>query len=84
MGFGVEQAGRITPKVVVEGRRDDSSDDEDKYTAGTRIHRGDGNRGNGGGGGTGGHPEHCWCKECWESRYGPHTYDGRWPNSIDG
>ena len=59
------------------GRRDDSSDDEDKYTAGTGIHRGDGNRGNGGGGGRGGHSQHCMCKECWESRYGPHRYDGR-------
>ena len=56
------------------GRRDDSSDDDD---AGPIIDRGDGNRGNGGGGGRGGHSLGCNCLECWESRHGPHRFDGR-------
>ena len=67
------------------GRRDDSSDDDDTYTGGPTFGRGDGNRGNGGGGGSGGgsgggregHPEHCWCKECWESHHGPARFDGQ-------
>lgn len=43
------------------GRRDDSSDSSDDEDNTAE----------------GGHSQHCKCKECWESRYGPHRYDGR-------